>query len=40
MMQTVAGETMALVIDGDYVDDPLSDVKCILSLRKETVQNP
>lgn len=40
MMQTVAGETMALVIDGDYVDDPLSDVKCILSIRKETVQNP
>ena len=26
------GETLDLVVDADYVDDPLSDVKCILSM--------
>ena len=28
-------ETLHLVVDADYVDDPMSDVKCILSMRRE-----
>jgi len=29
------GQELHLVVDADYVDDPLSDVKCILSMRRE-----
>ena len=33
------GQTLSIVVDADFVDDPLSDVKCILSLRREKNEN-
>lgn len=30
------GSILDLVVDADYVDDPMSDVKCILSMRRES----
>lgn len=33
------GQTLSIVVDADYVYDPLSDVKCILSLRREKNEN-
>ena len=33
-MEGAKGEIISLVVDADYVDDPRSDVKCILSMRK------
>ena len=29
------GTTLHIIVDADYVDDELGDVKCILSLRKK-----
>ena len=37
-MVGAGGEELNLVVDADYVNDPLSDVKCILSMRRQTVQ--
>ena len=34
-MEGADGAVLCLVLDADYVEDPLSDVKCILSLRQE-----
>lgn len=34
-MTGVNDEILDLVVDADFVDDPLSDVKCILSMRRE-----
>lgn len=34
-MVSDSGEELHLVVDADYVDDPMSDVKCILSMRRE-----
>jgi len=34
-MVGASGEELHLVVDADYVDDPMSDVKCILSMRRE-----
>ena len=34
-MVGAGGEALHLVVDADYVDDPISDVKCILSMRRE-----
>lgn len=33
------GQTLSIVVDADFVDDPISDVKCILSLRREKNEN-
>ena len=34
-MKGAGGETLDVVVDADYVDDELGDVKCILSMRKK-----
>ena len=34
-MVGVDDEELKLVVDADYVDDPMSDVKCILSMRRK-----
>ena len=33
-MNGADGEVLDLVVDADFVDDPMSDVKCILSMRR------
>ncbi len=34
----VDNEELDLVVDADFVDDPMSDVKCILSMRRERLE--
>ena len=34
-MRTADGSPLNVIVDADYVDDELGDVKCILSMRKK-----